>query len=479
MLINCENCGKEISDQSKTCVHCGALVNVSESDNQETSAEKVDALPEVKSQTIQCPECGKETSSDLDNCEACGFPMEKKDQATQGTDNYSDEEKKSNKKKGGIIVAVVVAAVIVITCIVGYIVYQQQQEEKAAAEAAAQAEAEALAREQQEVTAYNDYISNANQLAIMTLLGASEAEDLCNTVRNVWNSAIWKSSKSEWDKEIRKYYASDFNDALSKLFKDKSIQSDTESIETNQEKVKEIYRQLQSTPDADLNSLRDSVEDLYDEYIRFTNLAINPTGSYQTYSQTTNEADSDFMTEYQKFKSKIPEEKSMPGENDSSVSSSSLTQQCSFHGITFDIPSGYSKTSSDSWYLLSYKKAGTHISVELFTDEVSENISEFFAADSTVIKNDESLGINSNINTPNEMFFFNTYYSENDPNDDIAAYCYVADNAGFSVNITSEKSPASPEFKDFALSILDTVRVDSNEFLNYMSSNPWDEEDGF
>lgn len=315
-LISCDNCGKEVSDQAETCIHCGATIKKEFTTSQEETTLKPSESSESETPiTITCPECGNETPANNKNCTKCGFPLEK-DQGTQmQPDETSGGEKPKGKKKTAIIVIVSIIVLIVLGSVIGFNLYQQQQE-RAAEEAAAQAQAEALAAEQAAVTAYNEYISNANQITTMMLIGAAQAEELCNTIRNVWNSAIWKNSKSEWDKDIQKYYASDFNDALAKLFKDKDIQKDTQSLEDNQDNVESVYAKLQTVPDSSLDRLRNSIEDLYDEYIRFTNLAINPTGSYQTYSQDTNEADSDFMTEYKKIKSKIPEEKPMPNEND-------------------------------------------------------------------------------------------------------------------------------------------------------------------
>ena len=53
-LIKCNECGKEISDKAKQCVHCGY-------DNNK----------------IKCNECGKEISKNADVCFHCGNPINK------------------------------------------------------------------------------------------------------------------------------------------------------------------------------------------------------------------------------------------------------------------------------------------------------------------------------------------------------------------------------------------------------------------
>lgn len=55
-LIKCSECGKEISDKSKQCIHCGCPI--------EESNKKF------------CEECGKEISNDDKVCKNCGCPID-------------------------------------------------------------------------------------------------------------------------------------------------------------------------------------------------------------------------------------------------------------------------------------------------------------------------------------------------------------------------------------------------------------------
>ena len=61
-LIKCKECGKEISDKIKTCIHCGCPVE----------------------QKIKCKECGKELNITDKKCNNCGFPIKNKT-------NYNNE----------------------------------------------------------------------------------------------------------------------------------------------------------------------------------------------------------------------------------------------------------------------------------------------------------------------------------------------------------------------------------------------------
>ena len=80
-MIKCPECGQEISDKAKKCVHCGKV------------------LIEDKPATKVCSDCGKENPIDATECVHCGCPFE--------------EEKKDRKWKNGISVAGIVVPIVV------------------------------------------------------------------------------------------------------------------------------------------------------------------------------------------------------------------------------------------------------------------------------------------------------------------------------------------------------------------------------
>ena len=55
-LINCPECGGQISDKATACVHCGYVL--------------------VKEQKILCPECGAEIDANASICGNCGCPIQ-------------------------------------------------------------------------------------------------------------------------------------------------------------------------------------------------------------------------------------------------------------------------------------------------------------------------------------------------------------------------------------------------------------------
>lgn len=99
-MIKCPECGQEISDKAKKCVHCGKI------------------LIEEKPATKVCSDCGKENSIDATECVHCGCPFEEETTVETPVQTTIAEKPKKNLKK---IIIPVVAAVVVI--VVGLIIY--------------------------------------------------------------------------------------------------------------------------------------------------------------------------------------------------------------------------------------------------------------------------------------------------------------------------------------------------------------------
>ena len=59
-LIQCKNCGKDVSDRAKVCPHCGTQLIEDEV---------------TQPQPIICEECGAEIPQGVDSCPNCGCPV--------------------------------------------------------------------------------------------------------------------------------------------------------------------------------------------------------------------------------------------------------------------------------------------------------------------------------------------------------------------------------------------------------------------
>lgn len=273
-MTTCPNCGEQISDKAKKCVHCGAVL-----------------IPEEKK---HCPDCGAELEEGMESCPKCGCPVE--NNATSEVVPQQVEVtgvKVSKKSKKLIVIGIIAVIAVAILAAVGVQVHKKNVAAKAAAEAQKQSE---------------EYGSNLSLAAYSILSGASDAETCGNLIKQVWYNAIYKESDSKTDKYTKPdgYYVSDFNDALQNLFSDSSFSSQLADINDNKDTVNSLMKKLKNPPE-DYKDAYDSLSKLYDAYISLTNLATDPTGSLQTYSQNFNDADSETLNCYNALKMYLEE----------------------------------------------------------------------------------------------------------------------------------------------------------------------------
>ena len=85
------------------------------------------------------------------------------------------------------------------------------------------------------------------------------------------------------------------------MFSDKTFTSQIADIEENQDTVAALMKQLKNPPE-EHEEAYDAIKEYYDAYIELTNLAVNPTGSLQTFSNSFNEADTNVLNCYNAVK---------------------------------------------------------------------------------------------------------------------------------------------------------------------------------
>ena len=277
-MVKCPECGQEISDKAKKCVHCG----------------KVLIEEEVVKEEIKCIECGATLSQTDEMCSNCGCPIEKKAKDSEISPQQVEVTSIKMKKRTKQIILIIVTALII--CLgggIGFKIYSDIKEE------------------QNYQKSYNEYIDNLEAVQILMLTGGSDAETLCNLTSRVWYNAIYKEESSTTDKYTRENNGSgpfydDFNDALINLYSASSTINTISDIESNQASVKELMKKLQNPPKG-LDKCYDTVSDLYDAYKTLTDLAISPSGSYNEFNGNKNDVVSEFMSAYEKLDNQIPE----------------------------------------------------------------------------------------------------------------------------------------------------------------------------
>ena len=266
-MITCPNCGEQVSDKAKKCVHCGTVL--------------------IQEEKKRCAECGAELEKEATECPNCGCPVEEI--------NALDTQEKPQKvevtgvkvtKRVKVIVGILVALLLVGGATIFGV--NQYQKKKAAEEYA------------QRVEEYSDNL----ELATYSMLsGASDAETCGNLIKQVWYNAIYEEKDDETDKYTRPngYFVSDFNDALGNLFLDTSFQSKISSIEENQKTVASLMKELKNPPE-EYKDAYEAISELYDAYLALTNLATDPSGSLQTFSSNFNDADTETLNCYKAMK---------------------------------------------------------------------------------------------------------------------------------------------------------------------------------
>lgn len=253
-LITCPNCGEQISDKSKKCIHCGANL-----------------IPE---EFQICEECGSEIEPGTNVCPKCGCPVKSKKEETQKVEVTGVQINKKSKKVLLIIVIAVIAVIII--AFAG----SQIHKKNVAAAAAQAAQEQANTYQQAFSTAYNDMIT-----------GAKDTEDCGNLILSVWRNSINKKSDDETDKYTRPngYFVSDFNDALQSLYNDSDFSAKVSAIRTNQSTVESDMKALQNPPE-EFSDAYNAISSMYNTYVEFTNYVTDPSGTYSSYSTNFSDA---------------------------------------------------------------------------------------------------------------------------------------------------------------------------------------------
>ena len=89
-MIKCPECGQEVSDKAKKCIHCGKIL-----------------MEEVIPKKF-CSECGKEIDINATECPYCGCPLD---------EDEKEIKQQKNKKIKKIIIPVIIIAVVAIIAV--------------------------------------------------------------------------------------------------------------------------------------------------------------------------------------------------------------------------------------------------------------------------------------------------------------------------------------------------------------------------
>lgn len=257
-IIPCPGCGEMISDKSPKCIHCGYGLTL---------------------QIKTCPECGTQLDQTATVCPKCGCPLSSESSTSTPIEVTVSKNAKNFFTKIAIAIVAVIAIVVIV--VVGINISNSQKAKEAS----------------------ETYYDNLQDATSRMLSSAASAESAGNLIKSVWYNAIYEERDSSTDQYTRPngYFVSDFNEALGNLFSDSSFRAKISSIESCQDSVLEIMKELQNPPEEYQNAYA-AIEQLYDDYLELTNLVTNPTGSLQSFSTNFNSADTAVSNSYGKIK---------------------------------------------------------------------------------------------------------------------------------------------------------------------------------
>lgn len=157
---------------------------------------------------------------------------------------------------------------------------------------------------------FNAYVDNLEILKNQMLNDCAEAETICNLVVKVWSNAIYQKSDPKTDKYTKKgnKFVDDFNIALDTLYADPDIRAKISTLKSNQEKIRLIIKDMYNPP-KDLEQCYNTLSEYYITYKAFVDLAINPTGSLNDFSDEFDKKDNAAMDIYEKLNIQIPNKK--------------------------------------------------------------------------------------------------------------------------------------------------------------------------
>lgn len=258
-MIKCPMCQQDISDKAEKCVHCGTELN------------------QLMKQ--RCPECGNELDPNVSVCSGCGCPI-KGENINEKI--LSKNFFKKNEKK--VIYGIIAVVSLILLLVIGVFLVKQKE--------------------------YNDYINTLALTKETMYDGASRSEELIGIAAKVWKNAIYEEKDSSTDQYVRPngYDFNDFDSALQLLYDDTITVARITIISNNQKLVGFYMKKLQSPPKK-LENCYDTVNDLYESYLDITDLALNPTGSYSSFTKTSNDSISDFASLYKKMGTQMPDKK--------------------------------------------------------------------------------------------------------------------------------------------------------------------------
>ncbi|WP_026661431.1 zinc ribbon domain-containing protein [Butyrivibrio proteoclasticus] len=260
-LITCPYCGQQISDRAENCVYCGYELH-----------------KEAKEKNV-CPDCGEQLTDEMTMCPKCGCPIAKEISVIHEEPTQKDEVKSDYTSSLKKIVLGIIAVLVIIAAVYGGVAYRNRVN---------------LENEKKE------YATNYTECVYLMGDVASDCENACNMIGQVWQNSIWNEDDEDTDKYTKDsngQFYDDFNDALGSLFEDEEFSSTMKDIVDRDDKVDGLMKKLKNPPEGYEDAYK-ALQTFYGSYTTMVNLATNTNGSLNSFSEDFKNVDSETINAY-------------------------------------------------------------------------------------------------------------------------------------------------------------------------------------
>lgn len=220
---------------------------------------------------IKCPECGKEMSDQAKACPNCG---------------YKEKKKFDAKMIKFLVIGVVALALIAIAIVVVTNKITKNNEAKAA-----------------------QYEKDCKEFAVQVLAAQVPVDDYIGMAKKVWYNAINEIDDTEtfkyvceevgdkWMEHSDNVRYRSFSDAIDKYNSDVYQVDARKKIKENTDKLSQSLKKLNDCPES-CQKLNETIKNLYKSYLSYEGLVLDISGSYTSYCNATNDAQTDLKKQY-------------------------------------------------------------------------------------------------------------------------------------------------------------------------------------
>ena len=277
---------------------------------------------------VKCPECGKEISDKAVSCPNCGCPILKNNDSDCNvneekipiiarkinTDKPLTKKFFSNprNKKFFILGIIIVVVVIIVVAVIN--INNQNKQNK-----------------QNEI-----YKADFASIENVMELSQMDIEDVYSQISTSWYEAIDKG----WD----------FNNHIKETYNTSDVQMKISRIKKSQDAIQKIIQDLKNAPD-EYSKAYNALLTLNESFAKYSDFAVSPTGSYQTYTQGFNSAKSDFnskLSAYEAVAPDLPKSLLSSSINSTETNSSSTTYDSTSRDYNYADSSSSKYDSSDN-----------------------------------------------------------------------------------------------------------------------------------